>query len=430
MRLQNQGILWTHQPHSVMRDLLFVAFHFPPLHGSSGIQRTLAFARHLPRHGWRTHVLTTTLNAYERVSAESLSLIPPDTQVYRAWALDSRRHLSICGRYIDSLAVPDRWQSWVIPAIVRGVWLARRLGAAAVCSTYPIASAHIVGYGISRLTGLPWIADLRDPMLQNDFPHGALRRRAFGWIERRIVAHARRILVTTPGAAEFYFERYPAMPRDRIVVIENGYDEQIFPTLPEPPAAAADRPLTLLHSGLIYGQERDPRNLFGALRDLLPRLAPLRVRVVLRAPGEELPWAQVIAEYGLQDVVEVRPPIPYQQALAEMMAADALLILQACNCNRQIPAKAYEYCFAGRPIIGLTDPAGDTGRLLARLGVPAVAALEDQAAITQMLANVLPQLRDGTYPPLDAAQVAALSRSARTAELAAVLDAVVAEAAA
>jgi len=35
----------------MVKRVLMVAFHFPPLVGNSGIQRTLRFAQHLPEFG-------------------------------------------------------------------------------------------------------------------------------------------------------------------------------------------------------------------------------------------------------------------------------------------------------------------------------------------------------------------------------------------
>ena len=51
-----------------MKRLMMVAYHFPPLAGSSGIQRTLNFVRHLPRFGWEPLVLTAHPRAYTRTS--------------------------------------------------------------------------------------------------------------------------------------------------------------------------------------------------------------------------------------------------------------------------------------------------------------------------------------------------------------------------
>ena len=49
-----------------------VAYHFPPAAGSSGIQRTLQFARHLPQFGWEPVVLTASPRAYERTSQDQV----------------------------------------------------------------------------------------------------------------------------------------------------------------------------------------------------------------------------------------------------------------------------------------------------------------------------------------------------------------------
>jgi hypothetical protein len=43
-----------------------IAYHFPPLAGSSGIQRTLRFVQHLPALGWQPLVLTASRQAYEQ----------------------------------------------------------------------------------------------------------------------------------------------------------------------------------------------------------------------------------------------------------------------------------------------------------------------------------------------------------------------------
>jgi len=47
-------------------DVPAIAYHFPPVKGSSGVQRTLRFAQHLPRFGWRPIVLTITPKARRR----------------------------------------------------------------------------------------------------------------------------------------------------------------------------------------------------------------------------------------------------------------------------------------------------------------------------------------------------------------------------
>ncbi|MCC7487773.1 MAG: glycosyltransferase [Burkholderiales bacterium] len=403
-----------------------VAFHFPPLAGSSGIQRTLRFARHLPRFGWEPLVLTAHPRAYERTSRDQLADVGPDRVVARAFALDAARHLAIGGRYPGFTARPDRWAAWWLGAVPAGIAMIRRYRPAAIWSTYPIATAHAIGSTLHRASGLPWIADFRDPMAQEGYPADPAVWTSFKRIEEAALARAACCVFVTPGALAAYRRNYPAVSPERFAIIENGYDEESFAGL-DPPAA--DAPLTagavtLLHSGIVYPSERDPTQLCAALRAMLDSgtLAPGELRLRLRAPGHDGLVGRLVRENRLESVVEAAPPIPYRDALAEMMRADALLVLQAANCNEQIPAKVYEYLRARRPIIALTDPAGDTAGLLARCGVEDIARLDSAEDIALALRRFLDRLRAGRAPLPLAAEVAKASRAARAAELADLLD--------
>ena len=70
-----------------MKSVLMIAYHFPPLAGSSGIQRTLRFVQHLPSHGWQPLVLSADPRAYEQTSDDLMTDVPPGTVVRRAFAL-------------------------------------------------------------------------------------------------------------------------------------------------------------------------------------------------------------------------------------------------------------------------------------------------------------------------------------------------------
>ena len=169
-----------------MKRVLMVAYHFPPLTGSSGIQRTLRFVQHLPSFNWQPLVLTASPRAYERTSDDLNRDIPPGTVVRRAFALDTARHLSISGRYVGAMARPDRWVSWRFDAVRRGLQMIREYKPDAIWSTYPIATAHLIGAELQRRSGLPWIADFRDPMAQDGYPVDPITRAQYQRIVRRI----------------------------------------------------------------------------------------------------------------------------------------------------------------------------------------------------------------------------------------------------
>jgi len=199
-----------------------IAYHFPPLAGSSGIQRTLRFVQHLPTLGWMPIVLTAHPRAYEATSDDLLGEVPRDVLVERALAFDTARHFSLFKRYPMFLARPDRWLSWKWGAIPAGIRLIRRHQPAAIWSTYPIATAHVIAAELQRRSGLPWIADFRDPMAQEGYPAERKTWQQFKEIEETAVRHAACSVFVTRSAARMYRERYDARDPSRLVVIENG----------------------------------------------------------------------------------------------------------------------------------------------------------------------------------------------------------------
>jgi hypothetical protein len=409
----------------MVKRVLMVAFHFPPLIGSSGIQRTLRFAQHLPDFGWQPAVLTAHPRAYPETSGHSLREIPRGLEVRRAFALDAARHLAVRGAFPRLLALPDRWWSWWLGAIPAGLRLVRTFKPDVLWTTYPVATAHLIGATLHRLTQIPWVADFRDPMAQDDYPADPLTHKAFEWVERRTLNACTKAIFTAPGALQLYAGRYPGVPASRLEIIENGYDEASFAGLDAGAPDGGDRPLTLVHSGTVYSSERDPRPLLAALGELrrAGTISGRSLNIVLRASGNDAYLNELVRAEGIEDIVSLEPSIPYRAALEEMQRADGLLVLQAANCNYQVPAKLYEYLRARRPILALTDPQGDTAAVLRAAGVDSIAPLDSKDAIRRTLAAFLGQVRDRRAPLPSAAAVAACSRRARTAQLAAVLDA-------
>jgi glycosyltransferase involved in cell wall biosynthesis len=408
----------------MVKRVLMIAFHFPPLRGSSGIQRTLKFAQYLLGFGWNPVVLSAHPRAFVNAGDDQLRDIPAEVPVYRAFALDTSRHLSIRGRYPGALALPDRWVSWCVGAVPTGLRLARRYRPDVIWSTYPIASAHLIGLFLHRLTGIPWVADLRDPMTDEGYPSNPLTRRVYSWIERQTLARCSVAVCTTRGAIRTYRTRFPDIPEERFALIENGYDEENFAQAAASAPAQAAGPFVLVHSGVIYPSERDPVPLFTALAALQSEgtLSPANFRLVLRATGHDDYLATLIREHGIESLVTLAPHLPYREALSEMLTAGGLLILQAANCNHQIPAKLYEYLRAGRPILALTDPTGDTATALRNAGIDTIAPLDSKDAIAAAIARFLPLAQGGLAPVASSEAVAANSRRARTAQLARLLD--------
>lgn len=405
---------------------LMVAFHFPPQAGSSGILRTLNFVKYLPEHGWSSSVLAASPMAFEEQRNDLVPSIPSSARVVRATAFDAARHLSIKGKYPRLFALPDRWSSWWPAAVWKGMREIRHTRPDLIWSTYPISTAHLIGGTLARLSGLPWVADFRDPMINKAYPSEQLQRRVWQWLEGRVLRDAAACVFTTASAAQAYAQRYPQQA-DKCHVIENGYDEEAFAQSQPSREGVDENKLFLLHSGLIYPRERDPSTFFTAVRLLIDdgTLDPSKLCIRFRAPHHDAEVVACARQHGLEACVEVAPPIPYQRAIAEIMGADLLLVFQGSHFNTQIPAKIYEYLRAGRDILAVVDPTGGTARQLARFEARHIADIASADDICTALLRLLAERSTPEHPQALARNqqaVRAYSRQSQAALLQSLFD--------
>ncbi|WP_019674635.1 glycosyltransferase [Arsukibacterium perlucidum] len=394
------------------KRILYVAFHFPPIQTSSGVHRTLAFTRYFSEQGDEVTVLTVPTKAYQHFSEQNLSLIPAKINVLRCYARDTATQFAFKNKYFSWMALPDRWQSWIIGGFIGGLKHIRKNRSDVIVSTYPIASAHFIGFLLHKVTGIPWIADFRDPMLQDDYPANPKVRKLFGWIEKKAAKHCRHIIFTSPGALKLYQERYPEVAPDVWQVLPNGYDEALFGMATAIEQPKTDNKVTLLHSGTIYPSERDPLPFFNAIAYLKKNKPQLyqKLNVVLRSTGHDTLFLPILKQLEIDDAVTLAPALNYVEALEEMLTTDALLLMQASNCNYQTPAKAYEYIRAKKPVLALTDADGDTAQLIMQSQVAELAPLDDSAKICSAIENLISNLEHEKYRFLPQSQIATFSR--------------------
>jgi glycosyltransferase involved in cell wall biosynthesis len=417
-------------PLAGMRRVLIVAYHFPPQTGSSGHLRALKFSRYLPENGWLPSVLTVHTRAYERVDNRQLNEIPREVNVVRCFALDTQRHLSFRGRYSLFTALPDRWVTWCAAAIPAGLREIYSKNVDVILTTFPVPSAVLIGYLLHRITGKPWVADFRDSMTEDDYPRDATTRRTLRWLERKAVKHASRLLFTAPSARRMYLARYPELSPDRALLLTNGYDEEDFSGIESSAECRQPgAPVRLLHSGLIYPEERNPIPFFHALARLKRegKISSSSLSVELRASGNEQRYLEITNRLDIQDLVRFLPSISYRKALEESSQADSLLLLQAASCDHQIPAKAYEYLRLAKPILALTTGQGDTAALLKECGGATIVDIANEESIYGALPQFLSAVQTSQHPLPDMSQVVAHSRRSRTRDLAASLAEVVTE---
>jgi glycosyltransferase involved in cell wall biosynthesis len=445
--------------------VLVVACNFPP-DASVGTQRTLRLVRHLTAGGWGVDVLTLAPEGFRPGTVTDpalLTKVPPSVTVLRARpqrpferlsaALKGRTPagsatpgttgpapaaagvgvrparagtLSTLRRAVTAmLTLPDREVSWLVPAVWKAWRHARHSRPDVIYSSGPPFTAHVVALVLSRLIGVPWVADFRDPWARAPWREDRFEfeRRAWAVFERQVVMRADRVVFVTATNRDDFGTAYGPQVAQRFALISNGCDASEFEGLQRRGAG----PFVLLHAGSLYGA-RNPAGLLRAVAaaiengDLDPAAFRLRFLGRIGIPGLNLP--EVARELGLGDVVEFVNHVPRRDSLQQMVDASALLVVQPVT-TVSIPAKLYEYMASGRPILALAQPGGETAELVerARGGISVLA--DDDAAVTRGVIDVVRLARDG-FAPVDRRFY---DGAIRAAELQALLEAVAAGAA-
>ena len=406
--------------------VLIVAYQFPPL-GGGGVQRSVKFVKYLPESGWEPTVLTTAARLYHAEDETLAADLPPGLRVLRAPELMLGRRVAGRARragvpYAPYLAGwPDREAGWIPGAVRAGVRAVRELQPHALYSSAPPASTHMAALAIHRLTGVPWVADFRDPWANYAFHNGrppgfaAADRTA----ERTVTRHARQVVVSAEFARIEGTE--PGDPKRTF--IPNGVDPDDVPDdLPGPDGAR----FRLAFVGSLY-RSIDCAPILAALRRLAERgvIHPgeLEFRVVGNVGVPDL-------DAGSLDVVRTGY-VNHSRAVREMAAADALVCYVPSAAPQNTPGKIYEYLATGRPVLCVTAAANYAYRLVDELGAGACAEPHEHHRIEAAIEDMFLRWKAGPLAPTGARGpvLARFSRPGLTRRLAAVLDSAAAAAA-
>ncbi|MBF0359272.1 MAG: glycosyltransferase [Magnetococcales bacterium] len=411
------------------KNLLMIAYHFPPAQGS-GVQRTLSFCRDLPEFGWQPEILSANPRVYSDHGPEQLTQIPPQTIVERAFALDAAKDLSIAGRYLRLTALPDRWSSWRLWAVPKAMAMIKKNRPQIIWATYPIATSLLIAQTLHKKTGIPWVADFRDPMLYNAQAEDSPTRRLFAKIEMESVMSAAKVITTTFGHRQLYREKYPDIDDNRWQVIPNGYDESMFAEAERsiPAIKHNQKKITILHSGTIYNgdENRTPQTFFSAIAKLRKnrQISSNTMQIFFRATGCDETVQSMIDSVGIGDMVQLKPTLPYGEAIKELFLVDGLLLLQGKNYNHQIPAKLFEYLRVKKPFLAITDPKGDSARVMEEAGVTTMAPMHNEKLLAEGFMQLIKNIKSQTPSQASNEHLKKLSRNKRAEELARVLDSI------
>ena len=389
-----------------LRKCLLLTYHFPPS-GAVAVYRMLGLVRYLPSHGWQPIVVAPPRVPWEPEDAALLAQVPAETPILRVPFAQG-----FAGKIARSLAPEAHWLWAANRACKRMI---REHRPEVILSSSPPGAVHLLGLWLQRRHRLPWIACFRDPWVTNEpIVRWTLRRRLEHWLERRVMKHATRLIANTPRNQQGWAAAYPQLAH-KIVTISNGFDPECFTAEPRP----ARDCLTILHAGELYAG-RDPRPLLDAMA--VERL-PVEVEFLGRQTERSYDLPREIERRGLGTQVRLTGQITYAEALARMMQADILLLIQKPAYRVGVPAKLYEYLGAGRPILALAELDSDIAWVLRESKVlHRIAAPTDVAQIRQALVELTHAVQAGQAAAPDAEALQQFTRERMARRIAACLD--------
>lgn len=381
---------------TVFSKILMVSFHFPPIVGSSGYLRVLKYAKYLPDFDWTPLILTVKSSAYDDFSDRNLDLLSVlrAGKVYRSFCLNASKNLSFGGKYPSLFSFPDKWSSWILTGYLHGLSVCRTNNPDVIWCTYPIVSAMQIGLLLHKTTGIPLVADFRDPMWEEETWSDTPKQRYLKRLESKVLEAAKQVHFTSPGTLLKYSNRYKRAHDQKFSLIYNGFDEDDFCNLISTQVKAEKT--TFLHSGILSRYERDPTSFFLAIKRLAEEkiLDPNIHQFVFRGSGHD--YLSEIQRLGISSLISFKPSISYKEALAEQNAADVLMVFQASTCNWQTPAKLFEYMRLNKPTLIFADSKGDTCLVADKAGLDKsfFANLDDAKQIEKVIVNSLKTLND------------------------------------
>jgi glycosyltransferase involved in cell wall biosynthesis len=428
------------------RRLLVLAYFYPPLAGG-GVHRVLSFTRHLPQHGWECTVVCAGA-ADSWIRDDTLAArVPAATEVIRvpggsglAWwqrlragrAVDRRPSAAFAALrgVADWIAFPDTYAAWARRARAAAAARIARGGVDAILSSSPPDSAHLAARELARESGLPWVADFRDPWIALHFrtPPTPWHRASHERAERSVLGSADQVLAAsrTHSEAIAALRRADGAPLAHgLVHLPNGFepDTEVNAGI----AAADDVHFHAVFTGTLALMD-DVHTLLEALHLLLLRNpdARSRLRVTLAGPHESEYPARAEA-LGLTDVVGFKGAIEHGAARALQRSADLLLLWKprGAGYRTMVPGKLYEYLDSGRPLLAVL-PAGDEAAALVESAGGTRVMPGDASTLADVLEHAFEQwCAGGRTPGHRPAWLEEHTRARLAARLAATLDAMV-----
>lgn len=437
-----------------MKRVLIISYYWPPT-GGSGVQRWVKFAKYLPSEGWQP-VIYTPENPEQLAVDESLAAeVPEAAEVVKTRIIEPyelyKKLLRRSGHSKEAVEVnpvnaqnksllqkaamwvrgnlfrPDPRCLWIRPSVR---FLKKYLSEHPVdliVSTGPPQSMHMIGLRLSRETGLPWIADFRDPWTKIFyFKHLSMTPATERWhkkMEKMVLDEASAVVAVSPLVQQ----EFQAMTDTPVELITNGFDECDFSSEPCTEAyGGASQEFTITHTGL-FAADGNPTVLWDVLAEkchadeAFRKL--LRIKLIGKTDDQIL---KVLKDRGLEESLINMGYQTHSVAVDQQRQASVLILplRKEPEYKAVLPGKLFEYLASQRPILGIGQPDGAMAMIVNETGTGTVIDWNDKEGISQYIEQCWKRHLEGRMSS-DGADLSRFTRRSLTRRMAGLFDKII-----
>ena len=449
-----------------MKRVLVITYYWPPS-GGSGVQRWVKFAKYLPSEGWQPVIYTPENPELIAVDKTLGSEIPPEAEIvrtkivepYNAYRMLMGKDSSIdiktftqdtasggetgaSGGEVNPINaqkksfkqkislfirgnffIPDPRVMWVGPSVRFLKKYLREHPVDAIVTTGPPQSMHLIGLKLSEATGIPWVADFRDPWTKMFyFKHLGLcswAEKKHHELERRVLDGATRVVAVSPLVKED-FEKMTGTP---VELITNGFDESDFCEEIVP-----DGFFNITHTGL-FAADGNPETLWKVLADKCAEDSSFRDALRLRLVGKtDSAITESIRQAGLGDNLVDLGYRDHRTAVREQKNASLLILplRKEPEYRAVLPGKLFEYLASRRPILGIGQTDGAMARIIGNTGSGVVYDWDQESKIRACIDFCWDEFRQGELDD-NSSDISEYTRRGLTHRYASLLDEITTE---
>ena len=258
--------------------------------------------------------------------------------------------------------IPDARMLWIKPSVNKlQKWLAQNQVDALV-STGPPHSCHLIAMKLKKLTGIPWLADFRDPWTKIDYYKDlkltARADRKHQHLEREVISYADAVVTVGKTMQE---EFATLVSRD-IDCITNGYDDDDITKENVVP----DTEFSIAHVGTMV-KTRNPMALWQALSELLKEESEFKNHLLLKLVGKvDVTVQESLTQFGLHTYVKFTDYLNHDDVVKVQRQSQLLLLVinRTHNAKGVLTGKLFEYMAASRPVLCIGPVDGDAAQIV------------------------------------------------------------------